>query len=97
MNFRTFPLLPAQGTFVASFSAAESAFGFCRAIAHSVLTPQIVEVADPGAAHLLFSADASARIEPQHWSVIISAAGQPAVVDRHARELGHMAERRERR
>ena len=35
VNFRTFPLLPAQGTFVASFSAAESAFQFCGAISHS--------------------------------------------------------------
>ena len=91
VNFRTFPLLPAQGAFVASFSDAESAFGFCRAIAHSVLTPQVVEVADPGAAHLIFSHDVPARITPQQWSVVITAAGQPSVVDRHARELGHMA------
>ncbi len=91
VNFRTFPLLPAQGTFVVSFSDAESAFGFCRAVAQSVLTPQIVEVADPGAAHLLLSAEAPARITPQQWSVVITAAGQPSVVDRHARELGHMA------
>lgn len=91
VNFRTFPVLEAQGMFVASFSGAESAFGFCRAIAHSVLTPQIVEVADPGAAHVLFSADTPARITPQLWSVIVTAAGQPSVVDRHARELGHLA------
>jgi FAD/FMN-containing dehydrogenase len=91
VNFRTFPLPPAQGTFVASFSDSESAFGFCRAIAQSVLTPQILEVADPGAAHFLFSAEAPARISPQQWSVIISAAGQLSVVDRYARELGHMA------
>jgi FAD/FMN-containing dehydrogenase len=50
-----------------------------------------VEVADPGAAHLAFSAKAPSRIAPQLWSVVITAAGQPAVVDRHARELGHMA------
>lgn len=91
VNFRTFPLPPAQGMFVASFSGADSAFGFCRAVAQSVLTPQLVEVADPGAAHLVFSADAPARIAPQHWSVVIAAAGQPSVVDRYARELGHMA------
>jgi glycolate oxidase FAD binding subunit len=91
VNFRTFPLPPAQGTFVASFSDSESAFSFCQAIAQSVLTPQILEVADPGAAHFLFSAETPARISPQHWSVIISAAGQPSVVDRYARELGHMA------
>jgi FAD/FMN-containing dehydrogenase len=84
-------LPPAQGTFVASFTDAESAFGFCRAIAQSVLTPQILEVADPGAAHFLFSAEAPARITPLQWSVVITAAGQPAVVDRYARELGHLA------
>jgi glycolate oxidase FAD binding subunit len=91
VNFRTFPLLLAHGTFIASFSDAEGAFSFCRTIAHSVLTPQMVEVADPSAAHLLFSAEAPARVTPQQWSVIITAAGQPSVVDRHARELGHMA------
>jgi len=90
VNFRTFPMPPAQGMFAASFSDSESAFRFCRAIAQSVLTPQILEVADPGAAHFLFSAETAARISPQHWSVIISAAGQPSVVDRYARELGQM-------
>jgi glycolate oxidase FAD binding subunit len=91
VNFRTFPLPPAQGTFVASFSNAESAFGFCRGVAQSVLTPQILEVADPAAADLLFSEAAPARIALQQWCVIITAAGQPAVVDRYARELGHIA------
>jgi len=91
VNFRTFPLPPAQGTFIASFSEAESAFGFCRAIAQSVLTPQIVEVADPGAAHLLLSAEAPAQINARQWSVVITVAGQRSVVDRHARELGHLA------
>ena len=91
VNFRTFPLLPAQGTFVASFSSAEAAFGFCRGVAHSVLPFQIVEVADPGAARLIFSGGFAAHLEPHSWSVILSAAGQPAVVDRCARELGRMA------
>jgi glycolate oxidase FAD binding subunit len=91
VNFRTFPMPQAQGTFVASFSSAEAAFDFCCVVAHSVLTPQMVEVADPGAGRLIFSAEASARIMPMQWSVVISAAGQPSVVDRYARELGHMA------
>jgi len=91
VNFRTFPMPPAQETFVASFSTAEAAFDFCRTVSHSVLTPQIVEVADPGAERLLFSGEVSARIEPGTWSVILSAAGQGAVVERHARELGHLA------
>jgi glycolate oxidase FAD binding subunit len=91
VNFRTFPLLPAQETFVASFSAPVAAFDFCRTVSHSVLTPQIVEVADPSAERLLFSGEVSARIEPRTWSVILTAAGQAAVVERHARELGHLA------
>jgi len=90
VNFRTYPMLPAQGTFVALFSDAAAAFGFCGAIARSVLVPQILEVADPAASRMLFSGGAE-RLEPGAWSVIISAAGQPAVVDRCARELGHMA------
>jgi glycolate dehydrogenase FAD-binding subunit len=91
VNFRTFPMPQAQGTFVASFSSAEAAFDFCRAVSHSVLTPQTVEVANPGTAALIFSGEFSARIEPRTWSVVLSAAGQPAVVARHARELGHLA------
>jgi glycolate oxidase FAD binding subunit len=91
VNFRTFPMPQAQGTFVASFSSAEAAFDFCRAVSHSVLTPQMVEVANPGTAALIFSGEISARIEPRTWTVVLSAAGQPAVVDRHQRELGHLA------
>jgi glycolate oxidase FAD binding subunit len=91
VNFRTFPLPPAQGTFLASFSTAESAFEFCRAISHSVLTPLMVEVADPSAGRIIFSGELSPRIVPTQWSVIITAAGQPAVVERYARELGRLA------
>jgi glycolate oxidase FAD binding subunit len=91
LNFRTFPMPQAQGSFVASFSLAEAAFDFCRAISHSVLTPQMVEIANPGTAALLFSGEISTRIEPRTWTVIVSAAGQPAVVDRHERELGRLA------
>ncbi|HET6144230.1 MAG TPA: FAD-binding oxidoreductase [Candidatus Acidoferrales bacterium] len=91
VNFRTFPLPQAQKTFIASFSAAESAFEFCRSVAHSVLTPQLVEVADPSAGQLIFSGQSFARILPDQWSAIVTAAGQPAVVERYAQELGHMA------
>ena len=82
----------AQGTFIASFPGAEAAFGFCREIAQSALTPQMVEVADPGAAPFCFrGANSLERITAEQWSVMVTAAGQPAVVDRHARELGHIA------
>jgi glycolate oxidase FAD binding subunit len=91
VNFRTFPMPHAQGTFVGSFPTAEGAFEFCRALAHSVLTPQMVEVADPGAGQLIFSREASGGILPEQWSVVITAAGQSAVVERYARELGRLA------
>lgn len=92
VNFRTFPLPQTEGTFLASFSSADAAFEFCRAISHSVLTPQTVEVADPEAGRLIFSGGAEPRIIPTQWSVVTSAAGQPSVVERYARELGRMAE-----
>jgi glycolate oxidase FAD binding subunit len=91
LNFRTFPMPQTQGTFVASFPSPEPAFAYCNAVAHSVLAPQMLEVADPGACRLIFSAKSSMRILPMHWSVILTAAGQPAVVERYARELGHIA------
>ena len=91
VNLRTFPMPQAQGTFAASFSSAEAAFDFCRAVSHSVLAPQAVEVANPGAAALIFSGEISARLEPRTWCVVVSSAGLPAVVERHARELGHLA------
>jgi glycolate oxidase FAD binding subunit len=91
VNFRTFPMPPAQGMFVASFADGEAAFEFCRAISRSVLTPQMVEVADPDAARIILSREAAEWIAPTRWTVVISAAGQPAVVDRYARELDHMA------
>ena len=91
VNFRTFPLLPAQRTFVAAFSAAAPAFEFCGAISRSPLSPQMVEIADPGAADVIFSSGGQSQTEPRKWAVLVSAAGLPEVVDRYARELGHMA------
>jgi len=91
VNFRTFPLLPAQGTFVATFRTAEEASEFCVTVSHSVLTPQIVEIADSGAAQFLYPADAAESITPRPWSVIHSVVGHSAVVNRHARELGRLA------
>lgn len=91
LNFRTFPMPQAQGTFVATFSSPEAAYDFCRAVSHSVLTPQMVEVVNPGTAALIFSGEISARLEARTWTVVLTAAGQPAVVERHQRELGHLA------
>lgn len=95
VNFRTFPLQPAQGTFVATFPSAVGAFNFCIAIAHSPLAPQIVEVANPAAARILLETDstphAASRIAASQWAVIISAAGQAEIVQRSASEIGRMA------
>ena len=91
VNFRTFPILPAQRTFVASFMDPESAFGFCRTIGKSVLTPQIVEVVSPMAAALLTSPGMSGGFDTARWSVAMMAAGPSAVVDRYSNELGGFA------
>lgn len=92
LNFRTFPLPQSQGTFVATFSSAENAFDFCRAVSHSVLTPQMIEIANPQAAATIFSGDISASLEPKTWVVILTVAGAAAVVQRHQRELPHLAD-----
>jgi glycolate oxidase FAD binding subunit len=91
VNFRTFPLLPEQGTFVAMFRTAEEASEFCVTVSHSVLSPQIMEIADSGAASFLFPADATEGMAPRSWFVILSVVGHAAVVDRHARELRRLA------
>jgi glycolate dehydrogenase FAD-binding subunit len=91
VNFRTFPLLPAQGTFVATFHTAEEASEFCVTIAHSFLTPQIAEIADSGAGRFLYSSEALEGIASRSWSVILSVVGHSDVVDRHARELHRLA------
>lgn len=89
INFRTFPILPVQRTFLASFSGPGPAFAFSQGLAESALAPQAVEVFDPGAARL--AAEGAVRLEPQSWSVAVTAAGKAAVVDRYARDLTKMA------
>jgi glycolate oxidase FAD binding subunit len=91
VNFRTFPMAQAQETFVASFSSAESAFEFCRSVSQSVLLPQMMEIADPGAGRLIFLSDVAARSEARSWSVVLTASGLPAVVKRYARDLERLA------
>ncbi|HEV8383716.1 MAG TPA: FAD-binding oxidoreductase, partial [Candidatus Acidoferrales bacterium] len=78
VNFKTFPLPPAQRTFVASFDAPEPALAMCRALAQSVLQPWLVEVVDPAAARIV-SGDAY-RLPAEKWSVVLAACGKPAVV-----------------
>ena len=91
VNFRTFPLPPAQKTFVASFESAEAAFALCRSIARSPLELVIVEVADPRASEIVFSARGKVQPAPKNWLVIATTAGQAPVVERHARDLARLA------
>ncbi len=90
VNFKTFPLPPAQRTFVVSFNAPEPALAMCRAIAQSPLQPWLVEVVDPAAA-LLVSSEAY-RLPAGNWCVVLAACGKPSVVERHARDLPGIAE-----
>ncbi len=90
LNFRTFPLPPAQQTFLASFATAPEALSFCAAIAQAPLQPKLVEVLDRGIVPL-FAAQGCTRAAGPDWSAVITAAGQQSVVERHARDLERMA------
>jgi glycolate dehydrogenase FAD-binding subunit len=91
LNFRTFPLPRGQKMFVAVFTDQKDAFALCRATMKSPLQPRILDVLDPGAVGLVVprGADFVAR---DSWLVIVEAAGPEAVLERHARDLGSMAQ-----
>jgi glycolate oxidase FAD binding subunit len=95
VNFRTFPLPRTQTTFVASFERAEEALELCRAIAKSPLQPRLVEAVGPGAARILVGTGAGAeqvRLPAGQWSVVVTAAGDERVVERHGTDLARMAQ-----
>jgi glycolate oxidase FAD binding subunit len=92
VNFKTFPLPPASSVFVASFLGANAAVQFRHAIAASPLLPHAVEIVDPGAAALLNgSGDQPPILPATEWSVVVAAAGNQGVVERHGRELEQLA------
>jgi glycolate oxidase FAD binding subunit len=91
VNFKTFPLPPAQRAFVAAFDAPEPALAFCRALAQSVLQPWLVEVVDPAAAKIV-SSDAY-RLPVGKWCVVTAACGKPSIVERHVCDLPSFAQR----
>ncbi len=95
INFRTFPLPRVQRTFVASFERPEDALGLCRAVAKSPLQPRLVEVVGPQAARLLTGSAGDAeplRLAPGQWSVVVAAAGDERVVERHGADLARLAQ-----
>ncbi len=89
VNFRTFPLPHAQRTFLASCESATAALALCRGIARSPLQPRLVEVVEPQAAQIL--SGGRATLPAGCWSVVVAAAGEPGVVERHGAELARMA------
>jgi glycolate dehydrogenase FAD-binding subunit len=86
VNFRTFPLPPAQRMFVAAFADPSSAFAFCRTITKSQLQPRVVDVLDGGAAGL-FAGRGAGFLRRDSWLVVVEAAGHEAVLERHGRDL----------
>ncbi|HXW22905.1 MAG TPA: FAD-binding oxidoreductase [Rhodomicrobium sp.] len=90
LNFRTFPLPPAQRMFVIAFRHLTGAFYFSLAIRKSPLHPRLLETIDPGAARL-FAANDADFMNPDSWLVAVEAAGHEAVIERHARDLESMA------
>jgi glycolate oxidase FAD binding subunit len=95
VNFRTFPLPRTQRTFVASFGRAEEALELCRAIAKSPLQPRLVEVVEPRAAQILMETaggEPPTQLPAGQWSVVVAAAGDERVVERHGADLSRMAE-----
>jgi len=90
VNFRTFPLPPAERMFVAAFVDPSRAFTFCRAIMKSPLQPRILDVLDPRAAELFALRGASFVSRPS-WLAVVEAAGHKAVLERHARDLAVMS------
>ncbi len=87
VNFRTFPLPPAQQSFVATYAGAREAMALVQAIARSPLAPRAVEVVDPAVLPVLGNQTLPAEL----WSVVITAAGNEKVVERHAADLARMA------
>jgi glycolate oxidase FAD binding subunit len=91
INFRTFPRPAEERGFLAKFSSAESALSFCRAITHSPLEPRRLEIFDPAAMQLLGVGSGAPISIQDSWCVLVDAAGTPAVVGRHQRDLERMA------
>lgn len=86
LNFRTFPLPPAQRMFLAAFADMSGALALCRAIAKSPLQPRVLDVFDSGAAGL-FAGRGAGFLPQNSWVVVIEAGGHKAVLERYTRDL----------
>jgi glycolate oxidase FAD binding subunit len=91
-NFKTFPMPPEQVVFVVAFEGAPPALEFCKALGRSPLGALQVDVISPDAAQI-FAAQANVEIAlpEKRWCVVVSAAGNARVVERHRKELPAIA------
>jgi glycolate oxidase FAD binding subunit len=90
LNFRTFPLPPARRMFVATFDRHSDAVAFCHNIVKSQLQPKILDLINPTYAALFAQCGAN-FLNGQSWAVIVEAAGQEPVLQRHARDLASLS------
>jgi glycolate oxidase FAD binding subunit len=92
-NFKTFPTPPEQVVFVAAFDDAGTALEFCKTLAHSPLGALQVDAISPGAAQIFSThSEMENALPANRWCVVVSAAGNARVVERHRRELPAIAE-----
>lgn len=90
INFKTFPWPQTQQSFIATFTDVEGALAYSRAIRQSPLEPRIVELLDAEAWRIVDSR--SGNLTAGSCAAVVSVAGKPSVVERHAKELGRFAE-----
>ncbi len=91
-NFKTFPMPPEQVVFVVAFDNTIAALEFCRALGRSPLGALQVDVISPDAAQMFAAhSDVEIALPEKRWCVVVSAAGNARVVERHRRELPAMA------
>ncbi|HEX9760074.1 MAG TPA: FAD-binding oxidoreductase [Candidatus Acidoferrales bacterium] len=101
VNFRTFPVLAAVRGFIASFPTAEAALALQRRIVATSLQPVTLEVISPELARI-FAAGTPRHLgedvdEPGEWfstsawTVAAGFGGNPAIIERHARDLTRLA------
>jgi len=91
-NFKTFPMPPEQVVFVVAFDGPAAALEFCAMLTRSPLGALQVDVISPEAAQI-FAAQSGVQIAlpEKQWCVVVSAAGNTRVIERHRRELPAMA------
>jgi glycolate oxidase FAD binding subunit len=94
VNFRTFPRPAETRTYVTAFSEVDGACEFRDAIAGSHLRPQSVEILGARQGNPLPGGESLRELLGDgEWSVVVSAAGNPQVLDRYHRDMEALARR----